>query len=176
MRILHSRDVDFGLRIAGQRSAGQRSRRPQESFRQSVPLHRLQEDHRSCAGNRGRSEKRTMSDGGDAQGAVGKSIAQLEAQEKASGDAKYIGDLYRPKMLHAAVLQSPHAHARILRYDLAEALALPGVRAVVTGDDVSEANRMGAFIKDEHAIAKDKVRYVGEAVAAVAADTEAIAR
>ena len=117
-----------------------------------------------------------MSDGGDAQGAVGKSIAQLEAQEKASGDAKYIGDLYRPKMLHAAVLQSPHAHARILRYDLAEALALPGVRAVVTGDDVSEANRMGAFIKDEHAIAKDKVRYVGEAVAAVAADTEAIAR
>jgi CO/xanthine dehydrogenase Mo-binding subunit len=114
--------------------------------------------------------------GGRTQGEVGKSIAQLEAQEKVSGGAQYIADLYRPNMLYAAVLQSPHAHARILRYDLTEALALPGVRAIVTGDDVGEANRMGAFIKDEHAIAKGKVRYVGEAVAAVAADTEAIAR
>lgn len=107
---------------------------------------------------------------------VGKSAAQLEALEKVCGGAQYIADLYRPRMLHAAVLQSPHAHARIVRYDLAEALALPGVRAIVTGDDVDEAHRMGAFIKDEHALAKGKVRYVGEAVAAVAADTEAIAR
>ncbi len=114
--------------------------------------------------------------GGRAQGEVGKSIAQLEAQEKVFGSAQYIADLYRPNMLYAAVLQSPHAHACILRYDLNEALALPGVRAIVTGDDVGEANRMGAFIKDEHAIAKGKVRYVGEAVAAVAADTETIAR
>lgn len=117
-----------------------------------------------------------MSGGERPQGEVGRSIAQLEAQEKVSGDAQYIADLYRPKMLHAAVLQSPHAHARILGYDISEAMALPGVRAIVTGDDVDEAHRMGAFIKDEHAIAKGKVRYVGEAVAAVAADTEAIAR
>jgi CO/xanthine dehydrogenase Mo-binding subunit len=117
-----------------------------------------------------------MSRGDRAQGAVGQSIAQLEAQEKVSGGAQYIADLYRPKMLYAAVLQSPYAHARILRYDLTEALALPGVRAIVTGDDVDEANRMGAFIKDEHAIAKSKVRYIGEAVAAVAAESEAIAR
>lgn len=117
-----------------------------------------------------------MSRGDRAQGAVGQSIAQLEAQEKVCGAAQYIADLYRPKMLHAAVLQSPHAHARILRYDLGEALSLPGVRAIVTGDDVSEGNRMGAFIKDEHAIAKGKVRYIGEAVAAVAAESEAVAR
>jgi CO/xanthine dehydrogenase Mo-binding subunit len=117
-----------------------------------------------------------MSGSGLLQGEVGTSVAQLEAQEKVSGGAQYIADLYRPKMLHAAVLQSPHAHARILGYDISDALALPGVRAIVTGDDVDEAHRMGAFIKDEHAIAKGKVRYVGEAVAAVAADTEAIAR
>ena len=56
------------------------------------------------------------------------------------------------------------------------ARALPGVRAIVTGDDLDERHRMGAFIKDEPAFAKGKVRYVGEIVAAVAADSEAIAR
>jgi CO/xanthine dehydrogenase Mo-binding subunit len=79
-------------------------------------------------------------------------------------------------MLHVAILQSPHAHARIRGYDLGAALALPGVHAIVTGDDVEPSHRMGAFIKDEPALAKGKVRYVGEIVAAVAADTEAIAR
>ncbi len=67
-------------------------------------------------------------------------------------------------------------HARIRGYDLSAARALPGVRAIVTGDDLDERHRMGAFIKDEPAFAKGKVRYVGEIVAAVAADTEAIAR
>ena len=75
-------------------------------------------------------------------------------------------------MLHGAILQSPHAHARILGYDVARRAGLPGVRAIVTGDD-SPSHRMGAFIKDEPAFAKGKVRYVGETVAAVAADTEA---
>jgi CO/xanthine dehydrogenase Mo-binding subunit len=107
---------------------------------------------------------------------VGKRVPQLDSIEKTSGRAKYIADLYQPGMLHGAVLQSPYAHARILRYDLSEALALPGVHAIVTGDDMQQHHRMGAFIKDEHAIAKEKVRYVGEAVAAVAADTVAIAR
>jgi CO/xanthine dehydrogenase Mo-binding subunit len=108
--------------------------------------------------------------------AVGASIPQLESDEKATGRALYIADLVRPGMLHAAIVQSPHAHARIRGCDTAAALALPGVRAVVTGDDLDAAHRMGAFIKDEPGFAKGKVRYVGEIVAAVAADTEAIAR
>ena len=110
------------------------------------------------------------------QGEVGRPVPQLEAQEKVCGSAQFIADLYRPNMLYGAVLQSPHAHARILKYDLSQALAIAGVRAIVTGDDLQENWRMGAFIKDEHALAKGKVRYVGEAIAAVAADTEAIAR
>ena len=110
------------------------------------------------------------------QGEVGRPVPQLEAQEKVCGSAQFIADLYRPNMLYGAVLQSPHAHARILKYDLSQALAIAGVRAIVTGDDLQENWRMGAFIKDEHALAKGKVRYVGEPVAAVAADTEAIAR
>lgn len=107
---------------------------------------------------------------------VGAPIAQLESSEKLSGRAHYIADLYRPGMLHGAILQSPHAHARIRGYELRAALALPGVSAIVTGDDLDAAHRMGAFIKDEPALAKGKVRYVGEIVAGVAADTELIAR
>jgi len=108
--------------------------------------------------------------------AVGLSVPQLEGDDKLCGSAQYIADLHRPGMLHGAILQSPHAHARIRGYDLSAARALPGVRAIVTGDDLDERHRMGAFIKDEPAFAKDKVRYVGEIVAAVAADSEAIAR
>lgn len=106
---------------------------------------------------------------------VGQPVPKLENREKVLGKAEYIADLYRPNMLHGAILPSPHAHARIRGYDVAEALAAPGVVAVLTGDDVGEG-RMGAFIKDEHAIAKGKVLYVGEPVAAVAAETEAQAR
>lgn len=112
----------------------------------------------------------------ETKGAVGASVPQLEGGEKLNGRAQYIADMYRHGMLHGALLQSPHAHARIRGYDLSEAKALPGVRAIVTGDDLDAQHRMGAFIKDEPALAKGKVRYCGEIVAAVAADTEAIAR
>ena len=106
---------------------------------------------------------------------VGHSPPKLENLEKALGRAEYIADLYRPNMVHAAALGSPHAHARILRYDVSKALSAEGVVAVITGGDLGEG-RMGAFIKDEHALAKDKVLHVGEPVAAVAAETEAQAR
>jgi CO/xanthine dehydrogenase Mo-binding subunit len=106
---------------------------------------------------------------------VGASVPKLDAREKVLGEARYIADMVIPGMLHAAMLQSPYPHARIKSYDTSKALALPGVRCVLTGDDVPEA-RMGAFIKDETAIAKGKVLYVGEPVAAVAAVDEATAR
>lgn len=107
--------------------------------------------------------------------AVGRSTPKLENREKVVGRAEYIDDLARPGMLHAAILGSPHAHARILSYDVADALAAPGVVGIITGDDVPDG-RMGAFIKDEHALAKGKVLYLGEPVAAVAAETLAQAR
>jgi CO/xanthine dehydrogenase Mo-binding subunit len=106
---------------------------------------------------------------------VGAALPRAEVREKVEGRAHYIADLYRHGMLHGAILGSPHAHARIKSYDISEAMAVPGVHAVLTGDDFGD-HRMGAFIKDEHAIAKGKVRYVGEPVAAVAAETEAAAK
>ncbi|MSO70310.1 MAG: xanthine dehydrogenase family protein molybdopterin-binding subunit [Alphaproteobacteria bacterium] len=99
---------------------------------------------------------------------IGLSLPRLEAGEKAIGTALYTGDMVLPGMLHGAIVQSPHAHARILGYDTSKALAVPGVRAVITGDDI-EFRYMGLVVKDETAIAKGKVRYIGEPVAAVAA-------
>lgn len=106
---------------------------------------------------------------------VGRSLPRLEIREKLTGRAQYIADMARPQMLHAAILTSPYAHARVLSYDISEAIRLPGVAAVVTGDDFGDG-KMGPFIKDEGPIAKAKVRYIGEAVAAVAAEDEATAR
>ncbi len=107
--------------------------------------------------------------------AVGKSLPKLENLEKVAGRAAYIADLVRPGMLHGAILGSPLPHARIKGYRLEAALAAPGVVAIVTGEDVG-AGLMGAFIKDEPAIARGKVRYLGEPLAAVAAESEAEAR
>src|SRR5579863_3363085 len=94
---------------------------------------------------------------------VGRNLPRLDARDKLTGRATYIADLYRPDMLHAAILQSPHAHARIVSYDVSVAAALPGVVCVLTGADVPDG-KFGPFIKDECVLAKGKVRFVGEAV------------
>ena len=109
------------------------------------------------------------------ESAIGKSPPRLEAGEKAGGKALFTGDMVMPGMLHAALLTSPYAHARILSYDTAAALALPGVKAVVTGEDIT-GGPFGPVVKDEQALALGKVRYIGEPVAAVAAVDEATAR
>ena len=99
---------------------------------------------------------------------VGQDIPRLEAREKITGRAQYSDDMSLPGMLHGAVQQSPYAHAKIISCDVSAALALPGVVAVFTGDDIGY-HYIGPFVKDETAIAKGKVRYIGEPVAAVAA-------
>jgi CO/xanthine dehydrogenase Mo-binding subunit len=101
-------------------------------------------------------------------GAIGQTMSRLEAWEKANGSAVFTEDMVLPGMLHGALALSSVAHARILRYDISAALALPGVKAVMTGDDF-EGRYMGLVVKDETVLAKGKVRYIGEPVAAVAA-------
>jgi CO/xanthine dehydrogenase Mo-binding subunit len=100
--------------------------------------------------------------------AVGARIPRLEAVGKINGAARYTDDLVRPFMLHGAILGSPLPHARILSYDTSKAKELPGVEAVITAQDFSYLP-LGAIVKDETILARDKVRYVGEPVAAVAA-------
>ena len=99
---------------------------------------------------------------------IGVSPPRLEAGDKATGRARYVDDIRLPGMLHAALVTSPHAHARILGYRLDAARAIPGVKAIVTGEDL-KGPRSGGIIKDESMVARQRVRYVGEVVAAVAA-------
>jgi CO/xanthine dehydrogenase Mo-binding subunit len=111
-----------------------------------------------------------------APSALGASLPRLEAGDKVSGRARYADDIRLPGMLHAAVLTSPHAHARILGYRLDAARAIAGVKAILTGADVT-GPRNGGIVKDETFVARGKVRYVGEPVAAVAAvDAETATR
>ena len=104
----------------------------------------------------------------DDQPAVCSSPPRLEAGDKATGRARYADDVRLPGMLHAAIHTSPHAHARILGYRIDAARAIPGVHAIVTGADIAGV-RSGGIVKDETMLARGKVRYVGEPVAAVAA-------
>ena len=106
---------------------------------------------------------------------VGANIPRKDAHEKVTGCAQYANDVALAGMLHAKVLRSPRAHALITRIDVARAKRAPGVRAVLTHKDIP-AHFMpvyGYFIKDQPIVAVDRVRYIGDIVCAIAADTEA---
>ena len=105
---------------------------------------------------------------------VGVPTTRGEGADKVSGRARYTADMQVPDTLWCKVLRSPIAHGRIKAIDTGKALAFPGVRAVVTGADLSGA-RIGKKIVDMPLLADGVVRYIGEKVAAVAADTEAAA-
>ena len=104
----------------------------------------------------------------DPDTAARRSPPRLDAADKATGRARYADDIRLPGMLHAAIHTSQQAHARIVACRTDAALALPGVHAIVTGADIA-GTRWGGIVKDETMLARDKVRYVGEPIAAVAA-------
>ena len=107
---------------------------------------------------------------------IGKNIRRIYAPSKVSGRLKYAADMIMPGLLHVQVLRSPHAHARILSIDTSAAEAMDGVEAVITSADVPGEDGFGVFVNDQPVMARGKVRYVGEAVAAVAAEDPLIAR
>ena len=106
---------------------------------------------------------------------IGKPVAFVDAADKTTGHGKYTDDLSVPGMLIGKILHSPHPHARIKSIDTSRARALPGVVAVVTGQDAPTTYGILPIGHDEHALALDKVRYVGDNVACVAAVDEATA-
>ena len=105
--------------------------------------------------------------------AIGERIPMVDAHERVTGTLDYVLNVELPGMLHARVLRSPHAHARIRRIDTSRAEAAPGVVAVMTGADLAARTDIvptfGLFIRDQPALAIDVVRHMGEPVAAVAA-------
>jgi len=106
---------------------------------------------------------------------LGRDTPQVNARSKVLGRAVYAGDIQLPGMLHGKVLRSPYACARIRSIDTSAARALRGVKAVITGAD-APATRWGVSHKDRHILAKGRVRFCGEEVAAVAAVSEEVAR
>src|SRR5512138_2116516 len=106
---------------------------------------------------------------------VGESKPRIDAREKVTGAAVYTDDLqFGNALLHARIKRSPHPHAFIKRIDVSKAEALPGVKAVVTGEDFP--GYIGLYLQDRYIFCRDRVRYVGDPVAGVAAISEEIAQ
>lgn len=105
---------------------------------------------------------------------IGTKQCFVDALDKVTGKAKYLDDISFPGLLVGKILRSPHPHAKILSIDTSEAEKLPGVRAVITAKDCPQI-KFGMEIEDVDMLAVEKVRYVGDEVAAIAADTDEIA-
>jgi CO/xanthine dehydrogenase Mo-binding subunit len=107
---------------------------------------------------------------------IGKSVRRLDYESKVTGGARYLADMSVPGMCHGKILRSPYAHARIKRIDVSKALKVAGVTAVLTRDDILHDEGIepyyGPVFKDQTIVAVEKVRHVGDPVAAVAALTD----
>jgi CO/xanthine dehydrogenase Mo-binding subunit len=101
---------------------------------------------------------------------IGRSVLRQEARDKVTGAAKYTNDYMKPGMLYARLITSTYAHAKIKAIDISRALSAPGVRAVLTGEYFPYL--LGSPVRDKAPIAIDKVRYYGEPVGVVVADSE----
>ena len=154
--------------------------------RQPLPLHRLHEDPRggragrlahATAGEVQPQASRADKDGPhmkqDRFSVIGQPLPKIDAWAKVTGETKFADDLVLPRMAYGKLLRSPHPHALIKRIDTTRARALPGVYAVITGHDLPRV-KFGILpvSQDEQALCVDKVRFVGDAVAAVAAVDE----
>lgn len=107
---------------------------------------------------------------------IGRPIPRPDAVEKVTGEAKYTDDYVFPNMLHGATLRAKYPHAKILKIDTSKAKELEGVRAVLTHQDVPGSKHHGLIYNDWPVLCYNKVRYQGDAVALVAADTREIAQ
>ena len=100
---------------------------------------------------------------------VGKPWRRIDARSQVTGQIRYADDLVMPRMLFMKLKRSPKAHARIVNIDVSKAVALPGVKAVLLGKDMPISFGILPVSQDEHALCPDKVRFIGDPVAAVAA-------
>ncbi len=106
---------------------------------------------------------------------IGKPRRRVDGRAKVTGQTRFADDLIFPRMLHGRLLRSPHPHARIVRVDTTKAAAHPGVQLVLTGESFPIPYGVLPVSHDEHALCVDKVRFVGDPVAAVIARDEATA-
>jgi len=107
---------------------------------------------------------------------IGEHVPLVDGPEKVSGRAKYTADVLAPGMLAGRIFRSPYSHAEIVEVDVSEAAKLPGVKAIVTGADCDKAFGVLPIARTEHPLARERIRYCGEPVAAVAAIDDATAK
>src|SRR4029450_12078842 len=103
---------------------------------------------------------------------IGPPRRRVDGRAKVTGQTKFADDVMLPRMLHCKLLRSKIAHAKIRSVEVSKALALPGVVAVATGKDLPIPFGILPVSQDEHALCTDRVRYVGDPVAAIAAVDE----
>jgi 4-hydroxybenzoyl-CoA reductase subunit alpha len=106
---------------------------------------------------------------------IGAYVPMIDGPEKVSGRARYTADVLAPGMLAGRIFRSPYPHGEILEVDVSQALEVPGVKAIVTGADCDRTFGVLPIARSEHPLARDRVRYCGEPVAAVAALDDAAA-
>ena len=118
------------------------------------------------------SLEQLATEGAGATTIIGRRNRKIDGYGKVTGATVYTDDMALPGMLHGKILRSPHPHAKILSIDTSRAEALPGVRAVVTGRDMPVTYCVIPWTRDEYPLCVDRVRYIGDGVAAVAAVDE----
>src|ERR1700730_4653784 len=182
MRLLHPGHVDDGAPAFNRGARCGRQSHPFRALWQFVPLHRLYLDRRGSAGS-----ARRLPQGQQAMirsnRYIGSPVERIEDLRFLRGHGQFVGDLRRESMLHAAILRSPVAHGLIAAINPAAALAIAGVRAVITAKDVGGVPRIPLRLLPlpgterflQPVIAADRVRYAGEPVAVVLADSPALA-
>src|SRR3954471_1587224 len=181
VRLLHARFS--GDRQGAARRTPASKPRPDSrgACRLSVPLHGVPADlrggrSRGGARRRGVGEWRTRrergSRGSPAMNIIGNPRRRVDGRAKVTGQTRFADDVMLPRMVHCKLLRSTVPHARVLRVDATRALARPGVHLVLTGRDFPVPYGILPVSQDEHALAVDRVRFVGDPVAAVIARDE----
>src|SRR5437867_6169373 len=178
MRVLHAGTHRRDVRAPQAQPRAERPGGPRSALGKHLPLHRLRENTRSSRPRiqRDVSPMSTAAPRTRIRGGVGESVERPDSAPKAKGEFQYGSDLRREGMLFGATLRSPHPHARIAGIDTAAAKKMSGVRAILTARELPTRELFGLMKLDQPVLASGKVRYVGEPVAIVAADTAEEAR
>src|SRR5512144_2967607 len=195
MRLLYAGNADGGAGSAEAIAVSGSRTDPRTSFRQLLPLyglpghHRRHRDHsagahRTLAMTSTQANPETLSALDRPNSYIGKTVPRPNLDRLMQGRGLYVSDMELPRMAHVVFLRSPHAHAKIIAIDAAEARQLSGVIAVVTGAELAAvitpwvgvlSHLKGLKSAPQHAIAVDRVCWQGEAVAAIVATSRALA-
>src|SRR5437899_4923366 len=171
VRLLHPRDLDDGEGAARARAQPEPRTHQGSHLGEPVPLHRLPADLRIDRGS-GKNNSAGIQAMTKRFDVIGKPRRRVDGRAKVTGLTRFADDVMLPRMLHCKLLRSAHPHATIESIDVSRAQARPGVHLVLTGKDFPVTFGILPVTQDEYPLAPERVRYVGEPVAAIIARDE----